>query len=93
MMLHPTERTVLPDDVEVTPFLLRHKYGGSAADIQVEVSNPTMMAVTISPRALLCELQQVEIVQESTQENQINREHISADPKQGQNRNFWISLI
>lgn len=65
-MLHPTKKTVLPEGVEVMPVLLRYPGNSEQAAVRVEIANPTDVPVVIQPRAVLCELQQVEIEESQT---------------------------
>ena len=58
-MMHPTEKSCLPEGVEVTPFLV--SLTGTSDVFQVELSNPTKSRVILQPSAVLCELQQVDI--------------------------------
>lgn len=65
-MLHSTGKTVLPTGAEVTPILMRYS-SRPDTEISVEVLNPTNSPLTISPSALLCELQQVDIVSDEAE--------------------------
>lgn len=58
-MVHPTEKGILPDGVELTPTLL--SYSGDTGKVQVEISNHTRRPILIQPRSVLCELQQVDL--------------------------------
>lgn len=58
-LFQSTDRTTLPDGVEVTPAVIHNK--GKPEVLYLEISNPTGGTVVIQPRALLCELQQVSI--------------------------------
>ncbi len=57
-MVHPAEKTVLAEGVEVTMVDLRDCKGTCL----VEIANTTKRPVIIPPRALLCELQHVDMV-------------------------------
>ena len=60
VMLHPTKKSSLPEKVEVIPHLV-HYSDEPLQYIQVEIANPTSAPVTIQPRGVLCELQQVTV--------------------------------
>ncbi len=60
-MLDYTAKTVLPSGAEITPLVMRYS-SQPDTEIQVEILNPTSSAITIAPSALLCEVQQVDIV-------------------------------
>lgn len=62
VVIHSTPKTVLPDEVEITPHLITYAGNGDVT-VQVEIANPTSSPVIIQPRAVLCELQQVDVVQ------------------------------
>ena len=58
-MIYHTKDTVLPAGIEVAPSLVI--YRGASARVVVVVSNFSEKCVTIQHRAVLCELQQVEL--------------------------------
>ena len=59
-MVHPTEKTVLPEGVEVMPTLVDLR--DCKDSCVVEIANTTKRPIVIPSRALLCELQYVEVV-------------------------------
>ena len=56
-IVQPTEGSTIPDDLDITPALFPYRYSNNGT-INVHVSTRT---VTISPKALLCELQPVTV--------------------------------
>lgn len=58
--LSPTARSRIPTDLDIEPSVITYDTAGSAP-IPVHVSNITTNTVTINPRALLCEVQQISI--------------------------------
>lgn len=66
-MVHPTKKSVLQGDIEVTPTLVDYNRG--IGTVQVEISNLTDRPVMLSPRSLLCELQQAEVVDQVAEED------------------------
>jgi hypothetical protein len=60
VMLQATPKTTLPEGVEVMPHLIRYP-GEEMTTVHVEIANPTSNPVVIQPRAVLCELQHVEV--------------------------------
>ena len=78
-MLHPTEKTVLPAGVEIIPTLVN--YQGGIGTVLVEISNPTPIPVIIQSRSVLCEMQQVDIEDQPTDEvTEMPRETESEQP-------------
>ena len=81
VMFHPTEKTALPDQIEVTQTAMRCA-GTDKAEVMVELCNLGTSPVTIQPRALLCELQSVKLAdreeeaakaeEDATQEKEVN---------------------
>lgn len=59
-MLSPTARSRIPTDLDIEPSVITYDTAENAP-IPVHVSNITTNTVTINPRALLCEVQQVSI--------------------------------
>ena len=54
-MLVPTEKSVSPDDFDITPVVVHYTCGENGI-IQVQISNVTTSTFTVSPRAVICEL-------------------------------------
>ena len=62
-MFQRTQNTTLPDGVGITPTVFSfHERGRN--DLYVQISNPTNRMITISPRATICEVQQVSEINE-----------------------------
>ena len=59
-MLVPTEKSVLPDDFDITPAVVHYTCGNNGI-IQVQISNVTTSTFTVSPRAVICELHPVHV--------------------------------
>ncbi|XP_076083902.1 uncharacterized protein LOC143054750 [Mytilus galloprovincialis] len=59
-MLQPTEKADIPTDLDVAPTLLSYSYRNNGT-IPVHISNVTTRTVTISPNAILCEIQPVSV--------------------------------
>ena len=60
-MTHPTKKTLLPDGAEVMPTLTTYDDSHASDEtLLVEIANSSRTPIIIQPRALLCELQQVE---------------------------------
>lgn len=59
-MLSPTARSRIPTDLDIEPSVITYDTAENAP-IPVHVGNITTNTVTINPRALLCEVQQVSI--------------------------------
>lgn len=57
-MIHPTKKTILPEGVELTPAVVRYSPDES---VLVELANLTDRPIVVPPRAVLCELQHVDI--------------------------------
>ena len=55
-----TEKSVLPDDFDITPAVVHYTCGKSGI-IQVQISNVTTSTFTVSPRAEICELHPVRV--------------------------------
>lgn len=60
-MLQATTKSSIPSDLDVTPSLHHYNYTDNSS-IPVEISNVTTRTVSVSPRAILCELQPVTIL-------------------------------
>ena len=76
-MVHPTLKTTLPAEAEVTPTLV--DFMGDAGTVEVEVSNATNRPIVISPRSVLCELQQVDVEEGATAADGVNNEEDSKE--------------
>lgn len=61
-MLHPTHKSCIPTDLDITPTLHYYDFEESSI-IPVEVSNVTMQTVSVPPKGLLCEMQPVSITE------------------------------
>lgn len=59
-MLHPTHKSCIPTDLDITPTLHYYDFEESSI-IPIEVSNVTMQTVSVPPKGLLCEMQPVSI--------------------------------
>ena len=60
VILQPTNGSIIPHDLEITPSVTDYTY--PAKDIvEVNIDNITTRTVQIPPRALLCEIQPVSI--------------------------------
>ncbi len=57
-MVQPTKKTVLSKGVELTPALVYYEQHGQ---VPVEIANHTDTPIVIPPRAVLCELQRVQV--------------------------------
>lgn len=60
-ILQETEDSALPRFVDVTPSVIQYSYNNNYKEVIVNISNITTVTVTISPSAILCELQPVTI--------------------------------
>ena len=60
-MLQATKRSSIPTDLDITPSLHLYDYDSSYM-VPVEISNITTRTVSISPKAILCELQPVTVL-------------------------------
>jgi len=58
VMVHPTERSVLPEGVEICPSIVNVK---NADGVPVTLSNLSLETVVIPPSAIICQLKKVEI--------------------------------
>ncbi|XP_069115865.1 uncharacterized protein [Argopecten irradians] len=59
-MVHPTKESAIPDDLDITPTLL--SYGPQERrSLDIHIANVSTRTVTISPRAILCEIQPVSV--------------------------------
>ena len=83
VMMHQTKKTVLPEGAEVTPALF-YQDGDIYGDyeLQVEVLNPTCTPIQLQPRATICELQQVQPVEEEEQQSTPQKEEQHEDSDQ-----------
>ena len=59
-MLQATTESAIPQDLDIVPTVVTYKYGQQDT-IPVHICNITTRTVTVSPKALLCELQAVNI--------------------------------
>ena len=59
-MIVQTEQSVIPDDFDITPAVINYSCGKNGV-IEVQISNMTTSTLVVPPRALLCELQPVNI--------------------------------
>ena len=59
-MLQPTDRAAIPEDLDIAPSLISYQYRNNGI-IPVHISNVTTRTVTVSPNAILCELQPVSV--------------------------------
>ena len=59
-IIHETENSSLPSDIDITPSLITYK-SEKGVQLMVNLSNLTTRTVVISPKALICELQPVVI--------------------------------
>ncbi|KAL5006783.1 hypothetical protein ScPMuIL_015589 [Solemya velum] len=66
-MVHPTKKSAIPDDLDLTPTLIPYNYKQNGI-VQLQITNISTRTVTIQPKALLCELQPVKIEDISTVE-------------------------
>ena len=72
-MVHETSDSSLPDFVEITPEIINYRHG-TTKEVNITLSNLTSNSVVISPRAILCELQPVNI-----EESKLNYENVTHD--------------
>ena len=59
-LLQPTDRAAIPTDLDIAPSLISYQYHNNGI-IPVHISNVTTRTVTVSPNAILCELQPVTV--------------------------------
>ncbi|XP_069133184.1 uncharacterized protein [Argopecten irradians] len=69
-ILQPTPEAVITEDLDITPALVPYNRDAKGL-IPVQISNVSTRTVTISPKALLCELQPVtvETIQTTSEEH------------------------
>jgi len=58
VMLHPTEKSVIPNGVEICPAVVHAK---NASEVKVTMSNLSLETVVIPPSAVLCQLKIVDV--------------------------------
>jgi len=54
------EKAAIPDDLDIAPFLVSYQYRNNQL-VPVHISNVTTRTITVSPNAILCELQPVSV--------------------------------
>ncbi|KAL5012677.1 hypothetical protein ScPMuIL_011228 [Solemya velum] len=59
-MIHPTKGAAIPDDVDITPTLVPYNHGGGQK-VCIQLTNISTRTVTVQPKALICELQPIDI--------------------------------
>ncbi|XP_076101165.1 uncharacterized protein LOC143070948 [Mytilus galloprovincialis] len=59
-ILQPTHKAAVPEDLDIAPTLVNYQYRDNRL-IPVHISNVTTRTITVSPNAILCELQPVSI--------------------------------
>lgn len=59
-LLQSTDRAAIPSDLDIAPSLVSYQYRNNSI-IPVHISNVTTRTVTVSPNAILCELQPVSV--------------------------------
>ncbi len=59
-LLQSSKESKIPSDVEIGPALFSYKYG-EAQQVPVVVSNLTGQTIVVSPKAILCEVQPVQV--------------------------------
>ena len=59
-ILQPTDRAAIPTDLDIAPSLISYQYRDNSL-VPVHISNVTTRTITVSPNAILCELQPVSI--------------------------------
>lgn len=73
-LLQPTEKSTIHSDLDIAPILTSYSYQNNGA-IPVCISNITSRTATITPKAILCELQPVTITDLPSVESVIKEEH------------------
>lgn len=59
-LLHATPRSKVPRDLDIVPYIVNFEYPCNRL-IPVQIENVTTRTITISPKAILCELQSVKL--------------------------------
>ena len=59
--MQPTDRAAIPGDLDIAPSLVSYQYRNNQL-VPVHISNVTTRTITVSPNAILCELQPVSVV-------------------------------
>ncbi len=80
-MVQPTTKSSLPAGVEVIPHLVHFTGHRAAQEIQVEIANPTPFPITVQPRGVLGELQQVTVEESTPQETAGTSAGIGTQPE------------
>jgi len=78
-MLHETKESNIPSFIDVTPGIVDFEYGKH--NYVVTLSNLTTETVTVSPKAILCELQPVTITDDTLQRKEAELAEIELDKK------------
>lgn len=55
--LQNTHKSVIPQDLDISPSVVSYKYQNNKNNTEVWISNVTTRTVKIPPKALLCEIQ------------------------------------
>jgi hypothetical protein len=58
--MQPTDKAAIPDDLDIAPSLVSYQYWNNQL-VPVHISNVTTRTITVSPNAILCELQPVSV--------------------------------
>lgn len=72
VMVHETEDSSLPNFIDITPTVLNYR-SGRRQTLTVNLSNLTSNSVVISPKAILCEIQPVDIEQGKLENDEIRK--------------------
>ena len=67
-LIHTTKNSAIPDDLDLTPALVTYRYRGSGV-VKVQVTNVSTRTVTVPSKAIICELQPVNIEDVSQVDN------------------------
>ncbi|VDI37421.1 Hypothetical predicted protein [Mytilus galloprovincialis] len=59
-LLQPTKRAAIPTDLDIAPSLVSYSYKDNRL-VPVHISNVTTRTITVSPNAILCEVQPVAV--------------------------------
>ena len=59
-IMQPTDRAAIPDDLDIAPSLVSYQYRNNQL-VPIHISNVTTRTITVSPNAILCELQPVSV--------------------------------
>lgn len=57
--LKNTHKSVIPQDLDISPSFVSYKYQNNNNNVKVKISNVTTTTVKIPPKTLLCEIQPV----------------------------------